>query len=78
MPAKKISSAGQAKIPGEGFHDTNFIRDVRSYELPERKDRGAGGKMLMIEMSNNVMSAHISQFPVGTTRKPIAMAPGRM
>lgn len=61
--------SGQAKIPGEGFHDTNFIRDVRSYELPERKDRGAGGKMLMIEMSNNVMSAHISQFPVGTYKK---------
>ena len=60
---------GQAKIPGEGFHDTNFIRDVRSYELPERSDRGAGGKMLMIEMSNNVMSAHISQFPVGTYKK---------
>ena len=60
---------GQAKIPGEGFHDTNFIRDVRSYELPERNDRGAGGKMLMIEMSNNVMSAHISQFPVGTYKK---------
>jgi predicted metal-dependent enzyme (double-stranded beta helix superfamily) len=61
--------SGQAKIPGVGFHDTNFIRDVRSYELPERNDRGAGGKMLMIEMSNNVMSAHISQFPVGTYKK---------
>jgi hypothetical protein len=61
--------SGRAKIPGEGFHDTNFIRDVRSYELPERKERGAGGRMLMIEMSNNVMSAHISQFPVGTYKK---------
>jgi oxalate decarboxylase/phosphoglucose isomerase-like protein (cupin superfamily) len=61
--------SGKAKIPGEGFHDTNFIRDVRSYELPERNDRGAGGRMLMIEMSNNVMSAHISQFPVGTYKK---------
>jgi mannose-6-phosphate isomerase-like protein (cupin superfamily) len=61
--------SGQAKIPRDGFHDTNFIRDVRSYELPERKDRGAGGKMIMIEMSNNVMSAHISQFPVGTYKK---------
>jgi mannose-6-phosphate isomerase-like protein (cupin superfamily) len=60
---------GVAKIPGEGFHDTNFIGDVRGYELPERSDRGAGGKMLMIEMANNVMSAHISQFPVATYKK---------
>lgn len=61
--------SGNAKIPAQGFCDTNFIRDVRSFELPERGDRGAGGRMLMIEMANNVMSAHISQFPVGTYKK---------
>ena len=61
--------SGKAKTPADGFCDTNFIRDVRSLEIPERKDRGAGGRMLMIEMSNNVMSAHISQFPVGTYKK---------
>jgi predicted metal-dependent enzyme (double-stranded beta helix superfamily) len=61
--------SGNAKTPAEGFCDTNFIRDVRSLELPERGDRGAGGRMLMIQMANNVMSAHISQFPVGTYKK---------
>ena len=61
--------SGQIKTPATGFCDTNFIRDVRTFELPERKDRGAGGRMLMIEMSNNVMSAHVSQFPVGTYKK---------
>jgi mannose-6-phosphate isomerase-like protein (cupin superfamily) len=61
--------SGNANIPAEGFSDTNFIRDVRSFELLERKDRGAGGRMIMIEMANNVMSAHISQFPVGTYKK---------
>ena len=61
--------SGKAKTPAEGFCDTNFIRDVRAFELPERSERGAGGRMLMIEMSNNVMSAHISQFPVGTYKK---------
>ena len=40
-----------------------------SFELVERKDRGAGGRLIMIEMSNNVMSAHISQFPGGTYKK---------
>jgi len=33
--------SGRAKVPGEGFHDTNFIRDVRSYELPDRNDKAA-------------------------------------
>src|SRR5438093_3825956 len=69
--------SGQAKTPAEGFCDTNFIRDVRSFELPERNERGAGGRMLMIEMSNNVMSAHISQFPWEHTKKLIVTALGR-
>ena len=56
---------GEAKDSRAGVSRYQFYRDVRSYELPERNDRGAGGKMLMIEMSNNVMSAHISQFPGG-------------
>jgi hypothetical protein len=61
--------SGNAKTPAPGFCDTNFIRDVRTFDLPERRDRGAGGRGLMIEMANNVMSAHISQFPVGTYKK---------
>ena len=60
---------GSVKVPAQGFSDTNFIRDVGSFELMERKDRGAGGRLIMIEMANNVMSAHISQFPVGTYKK---------
>jgi mannose-6-phosphate isomerase-like protein (cupin superfamily) len=61
--------SGNVKVPAQGFSDTNFIRDVGSFELVERKDRGAGGRMIMIEMANNIMSAHISQFPVGTYKK---------
>ncbi|HEU4344543.1 MAG TPA: ethanolamine ammonia lyase-activating protein [Candidatus Binatia bacterium] len=61
--------SGNGRAPAEGFYDTNFIRDVTGFELVERRDRGAGGRMMMIEMANNVMSAHISQFPVGTYKK---------
>jgi mannose-6-phosphate isomerase-like protein (cupin superfamily) len=61
--------SGNTKSLSEHFRETNFIRDVRSFELIERKERGAGGKMTLLEMGNNVMSAHISQFPVGTYKK---------
>lgn len=61
--------SGNTKSLSEHFRETNFIRDVRSFKLIERKERGAGGKMTLLEMGNNVMSAHISQFPVGTYKK---------
>ena len=61
--------SGNTKALSPLYLETNFIRDVRSFELIERKDRGAGGKMTLLEMANNVMSAHISQFPVGTYKK---------
>lgn len=61
--------SGNAKALSAHYRETNFIRDVRSFELIERKERGAGGKMTLLEMGNNVMSAHISQFPVGTYKK---------
>jgi quercetin dioxygenase-like cupin family protein len=61
--------SGNTKALSQHYKETNFIRDVRSFELIERKERGAGGKMTLLEMANNVMSAHISQFPVGTYKK---------
>jgi oxalate decarboxylase/phosphoglucose isomerase-like protein (cupin superfamily) len=60
--------SGNTKALSELYTDTNFIRDVGSFELKERKSRGAG-RTILLEMANNVMSAHISQFPVGTYKK---------
>jgi len=68
--------SGQRGFPRGLSHDTNFIRDVRSYELPERRipvrvvsdhDRDV----------KHVMSAHISQFPVGDLQKAHRHAPAR-
>jgi len=68
--------SGRGKALSEIFWDTNFIRDVRTFELKDRKERGAGGKMMMLEIANNLMSAHISQFPVGTYKKAHRHGPG--
>jgi quercetin dioxygenase-like cupin family protein len=49
--------------------ESNFIPDVRKLEVFAWKERGAGGGNIMIELSENCMSAHISEFPVGTYKK---------
>ena len=56
--------------------DTNFIADVRSIELYVRENRGAGGRFLGIELSENSMTAHIAEFPVGTYKKAHRHGPG--
>lgn len=62
-----FSGAGKAY---EGrIWDTTFVPDVRTAQLQEWKARGAGGRNLLLEISDGVMCGHISQFPVGTYKK---------
>ena len=42
--------------------------------LYEWKERGAGGRNVNFELAGNVMGSHISEFPVGRYKKPIATA----
>ena len=56
--------------------DTNFIADVRTIGLMERGNRGAGGRFLGLELSENSMTAHIAEFPVGTYKKGHRHGPG--
>lgn len=49
--------------------ESNFIPDVRAFRLQEWKERGARGANIMFELSNNIMSSHVSEFPVGTYKK---------
>jgi quercetin dioxygenase-like cupin family protein len=61
--------SGSGKALAETFWESNFVADVRSFQLQDNQKRGAGGKIIMLEIANNLMSAHISQFPVGTYKK---------
>jgi len=68
--------SGKGTALAETFWDSNFIADVRSFQLQDNRKRGAGGKIIMLEIANNLMSAHISQFPVGTYKKAHRHGPG--
>jgi quercetin dioxygenase-like cupin family protein len=57
-----------ASHPGRIF-DTNFVSDVRNYQLLAQERRGKGARNVMFQLANSSMGTHVSEFEVGTYKK---------
>src|SRR5262245_34981984 len=55
--------------PGRHQWETNFVSDLTRFELPEWKERGAGGRSIQFTLADSTMHAHTSEFGVGTYKK---------
>lgn len=59
----------RAVRPGRHNWETSFVPDLVSFQLPEWKERGAGGRNIQFCLADSALHAHISEFPVGTYKK---------
>ena len=55
---------------------TNFVADVKNLKLLEWKERGGGGSQVRLEMSENTLCGHVSEFSVGAYKKAHFHGPG--
>jgi mannose-6-phosphate isomerase-like protein (cupin superfamily) len=68
--------SGNGKLFNRRIWESNFIANAPDMLLYGWKERGAGGVNAMLEMANNNMKSHISEFPIGTYKKGHRHGPG--
>lgn len=73
----KDTSSEESEIRGGVFTwDSGFVPDARNIGLKEVKERGAGNSRIELQLADNTMQAHISEFAVGTYKKAHRHGPG--
>jgi len=73
----KKTSSEESEIRGGVFTwDSGLVPDARSIGLAEVKERGTGNSRIELQLADNTMQAHISEFAVGTYKKAHRHGPG--
>jgi mannose-6-phosphate isomerase-like protein (cupin superfamily) len=68
-------SPGGAAHPGRVW-ETNFVPDVRSFQLQDWSERGGRGRNAFFEIADSTMCASVSEFEVGMYKKAHRHGPG--
>ena len=73
----KQTSADESEQSGGVYTwDSGFVPDARAIGLKVSKERGAANSRIELQLSDNTMQAHISEFEVGTYKKAHRHGPG--
>ena len=56
--------------------ESNFVPDIRDFQLKDRSLRGQGATGIRLHLAANTMSAHLEQYPSGTYPKAHRHGPG--
>src|SRR6266852_1575270 len=73
---KQTSAEESEQAGGVYTWDSGFVPDARNIGLKVSRERGAGNKRIELQLSDNTMQAHISEFEVGTYKKAHRHGPG--
>ena len=64
------------EIPEYRTWESNFVPDVRDFQLRDRSQRGKGATGIRLHLAANTMSAHLEQYPSGTYPRGHRHGPG--
>ena len=73
---KNTTSSESEQAGGVDTWDSGFVPDARELALRESKERGAGNYRIELQLADNTMQAHISEFETGTYKKAHRHGPG--
>lgn len=73
----KNTTSEESEIKGGVYTwESGFIPDARTIGLAVTKERGSGNSRIELQLAENTMQAHISEFEVGTYKKAHRHGPG--